>query len=130
MRITRFYETEDGGSRFEDLEVAFPNTRDDAFGHTLRLTSSVPGSEAVLVELPDGLDQGWHNAPQRQLVLVLEGQVEVETTDREVRQWGPGGLFAAEDVGGQGHLTRVTAGPARVLFVQVPDDYAVADWSR
>lgn len=128
MRITRFFETDDGGSRFEDVEVHFAHSREDDFGHTLRLTPAIAAPEAVLVELPDGLDQGWHNAPQRQLVLVLEGRVEVETTDGEKRQWGRGGVFAAEDVGGKGHLTRVFDGPARVLFVQVPDDYAVANW--
>ncbi len=129
MRITRFFETADGGSSFEDVDVAFKHPRQDDFGHTLHLTSAIAAPDAVLVELPSGLDQGWHNAPQRQLVLVLEGTVEVETTDREKRRWTRGGLFAAEDVGGKGHLTRVLEGPARLLFVQVPDDFAVADWS-
>ena len=129
MHITRFFETEDGGSRFEDVELAFPIPREDDFGHTLQLTSAISSADAVLVELPKDLDQGWHNAPQRQLVCVLEGIVEVETTDGEKRQWSRGGLFSAEDVAGKGHLTRVLDGPAYVLFVQVPDDFAVADWS-
>jgi quercetin dioxygenase-like cupin family protein len=129
MHITRFFETEDGGSRFEDVELAFSIPREDDFGHTLLLTSAIAAPEAVLVELPKGLDQGWHNAPQRQLVCVLDGVVEVETTDGEKRQWSAGGLFSAEDVGGKGHLTRVLEGPARVLFVQVPDAFAVAEWS-
>ena len=128
MQITRFFETEDGGSRFEEVELAFKFPREDDFGHTLLLTSAITAPSAVLVELPKGLDQGWHNAPQRQLVFVLDGAIEVETTDRQKRQWRGGGLFAAEDVGGKGHLTRVLDGPARVLFVQVPDDFAVADW--
>ena len=130
MRITRFVETQEGGSRFEEVEVAFPAERRDAFGNTYHASGPLAAPEAVLVELPAGLDQDWHNAPQRQLVFVLEGHIEVETTDRETRSWKRGGLFAAEDVAGRGHLTRVLEGPARLLFLGLPEDFAVADWSR
>ena len=130
MRITRFVESEDGGSRFEDVEVALPYPRQDAFGNTYHASSALASPDAVVVELPAGLDQDWHNAPQRQLVFVLEGEIEVETTDRETRRWRAGGLFAAEDVAGRGHLTRVLGGPARLLFLALPADVALTDWGR
>lgn len=129
MKVTRFYATRDGGSRFEDVMVSFSQSRDDEFGNTLRLSQPIGALDAVVVELPDGLDQGWHNAPQRQAVFVLRGTVEVETTDGERRRWGAGDVFIADDVDGKGHLTRVPDGPAHLLFVRLADDANLATWS-
>jgi len=130
MEITRFYTTAEGGSRFEDLAVSFSQSRDDEFGNTLLLSRALGALDAVVVELPDGLDQGWHNAPHRQIVLVLNGAVEVETTDGEKRRWGAGDVFVAADVSGKGHLTRVPHGPAHLVFVRLAEDVDLEAWSR
>jgi quercetin dioxygenase-like cupin family protein len=79
--------------------------------------------DAVLVELPDGLDQSWHNAPTRQLVFVLEGRIEVETSDGSKCSWGKGDLFFADDVAGKGHLTRVVHGLTKLLFLRLSDQF-------
>ena len=128
MKITRFYETPEGGSRFEDVELAFGQPHTDKFGNVYNRTREFTTRDSVLVELPHGLDQGWHNAPNRQIVFVLSGHLEVETTDREKRQWRSGEAFMADDVGGKGHLTRVLDGPARLVFVRVPDDFDFGAW--
>jgi hypothetical protein len=125
VRVTRFFATAAGGSAFEEVDLAFPLARDDDFGHTLRTTHPFEPSSAVFVELPAGLNQGWHNAPDRQLVQVLDGEIEVETTDGETRRWRNGEVFMADDVDGKGHLTRVIGGPARLLFVVVPADFSL-----
>ncbi len=130
MKLTRFHDTPDGGSCFEEIEVAFSQSREDAFGHTLHQTRAFGTEDAVLVELPDGLDQGWHNAPARQIVFVLDGVIEVETTDHQRRRWGAGDAFFADDLRGKGHLTRVAGGPARVLFLRLPADFDPASWCR
>ena len=121
--ITRFVATADGGSRFEEVVVPLSQTHADEFGNRLPLTPPLSVSNAALVELPAGLDQDWHTAPNRQLVMVLTGTVEVETTDGEVRRSGPGSLFMADDTTGKGHRTRVIGGPAKVVFVRLPDDF-------
>lgn len=126
MRITRFSTTREGGSVFEEIELNFPLSREDDFGHTLHSTQPFGPESALFVELPAGLDQGWHNAPDRQLVLVLDGEIEVETTDGERRRWRSGEVFLADDVQGKGHLTRTIGGPARVLFVVVPHDFELS----
>ncbi len=129
MRITRFVTTHDQGSRFEDLELAWPDSRADAFGHVLALSRSF-AADCLLASLPADLDQDWHNAPDRQLVAVLSGRLEVETTDGACRQWGPGGLFFADDTTGRGHRTRVLEGPARLLFVRLAEDFDVTALTR
>jgi quercetin dioxygenase-like cupin family protein len=49
----------------------------------------------------------WHNAPRRQYVLTLEGEVEIGLGDGTVRRFGPGHVALAEDPTGQGQTTRV-----------------------
>src|SRR5206468_12900442 len=87
MRIIRFVETSEGGSRFEELDVPFSQPYLDEFGNTYHMTRAF-SSSGVIVDLPEGLDQDWHVAPSRQIVIVLTGRLEVETTDGEVRRWG------------------------------------------
>jgi quercetin dioxygenase-like cupin family protein len=129
MRITRFVTTSDGGSRFEELDIPFPQPYVDEFGNTYHLTRAF-ASSGVIVDLPHGLNQDWHVAPSRQIVVVLCGRLEVETTDAQVRRWGPGDMFMADDCTGKGHRTRVVEGPAKLVFLRLGEDFDPLDWTR
>jgi quercetin dioxygenase-like cupin family protein len=120
MKLTQFVANEDGGSRFEDVEIALDIAREGAGGYTLMTSEPFESYAISFVVLPADLDQDWHQAPTRQLVHVLSGSVEVETTDHEVRRFDAGAIFIAGDTSGQGHKTRVIAGPATVIFIPLP----------
>lgn len=123
MRITRFYENDEHVSVFSDIEVALPDTRTDA-GWTFSLSQAFGADAIILVELPVGLNQDWHPAPNRQLVAVLAGRLQVEVAGGEIREWEAGEMFLADDTGGQGHLTRVLGDqPVHLLFVCLPNDF-------
>lgn len=128
MKLISFHETDSGGSRFAEVQIDFPESRQDEFGHTLRLSNAYASPNVQFVQLPAAMDQDWHNAPARQLVVVLNGQVEVETSDGECRRWGAGEAFIPADVAGQGHRTRTIDGPAQLLFAPLPDNFAIDDW--
>lgn len=130
MRIVRFFDTPDGGSRFEEVDIAFPQPFTDEYGSTYHLTKPFTVPNAVIAELPHGPDQDWHVAPNRQLVFVLSGVLEVQTTEGEKRRWSADGMFMADDLHGKGHQTRVIEGPAQLLFLRVPDDFRVQEWVR
>jgi quercetin dioxygenase-like cupin family protein len=130
MRIIRFSETPEGGSRFEEVELTFPQPFTDEFGNVYQLTKPFAPASAIVADLPDGLDQDWHVAPNRQIVIVLTGVLEVETTDGETRRWSAGGIFMADDPRGKGHRTRVIEGPAKLMFMRVPDEFRVEEWIR
>lgn len=129
VRITWFHATPDGGSVFEDLDVALPRERADPEGHILAGSNFYASPSVQLAELPAGLDQTWHTAPRRQIVTILSGEVEVTTTDDVTRRFGPGQLFLADDMGGKGHLTRTVDGPAQVLFAPMPPEVDLAQWA-
>ncbi len=124
MRITTFEATADGGSRFRDLDVPWAIRRDDGQGHVLQLSAPYASPAVQFVELPAGLAQDWHTAPARQIVIVLSGRIEVETTDGERRQWQTGEAFLPADTAGRGHRTRCIDGAVRLLFAPLPEGFS------
>ncbi len=129
MKITRFHSTDDGGSRFEEFELAVDQERIDPFGNVLHQTNAFGSPSVRFVELPATLDQSWHHAPARQIVFVLRGTVEVTTSDNQKRQWSAGAAFIPDDLVGKGHLTRVIEGPAMLAFIELPAGFDLKRWS-
>jgi hypothetical protein len=128
MRLIRFFETEDGGSRFEEVDVPFPQATKDEIGHVLQATKAFNPSSAFIADLPSGLNQDWHVAPNRQFVIVLRGLLEVQTTDGEKRRWKSGEIFMADDLHGKGHQTRAIEGSVQLLFLRVPNEFRLMEW--
>jgi quercetin dioxygenase-like cupin family protein len=129
MKVTRFYATKDGESRFEEVEIPIDQKRPDTFGNTLLQSNGSVSPSFRFVELPQGMVQGWHHAPASQIVVILSGVMEVGTSDNQKRQGRPGQAFIADDLMGKGHTTRVVEGPARVLFVELPKSFDFGKWS-
>jgi quercetin dioxygenase-like cupin family protein len=126
MKVTRFYATESGESRFEEIEVPM-NPRDDGSNSFTSNLNPSPGFH--FVELPAGRVSDWHHAPARQIVTVLSGVVEVTTSDNQKRQWRSGEQFFAEDLTGKGHLTAAIGGAARLWIVRVPEKFDAKKWA-
>ena len=61
----------------------------------------------------------WHCAPRRQYTITPFGEAEIEVGDGTVRKVGPGDVLLAEDLTGQGHITRVVGNQPR-FYVVVP----------
>src|SRR5215469_2652885 len=129
MKLVHFYATEDEASRFQEIQVPLNESRPSAAGGILKQSSAWASPAVRFVELPAGLEQSWHHAPARQIVLVVSGCVEVETSDRQIRRCTTGEAFIADDLSGKGHSTRVIDGPATVMFVELPEGFDVARWS-
>ena len=122
MKIVRFAASPDGGSQFVEVDVAIDNASTDAWGNTSRRSATLPAQSAMVTEMPEGLYQDWHPASRRQLLFVLSGTLEIETSDGTKHRCGSGEAFLADDVGTSGHRSRTIGGPARVLFVHLPPE--------
>lgn len=108
MKITRIYSSDDGQSHFEDLEIEL----EDA-GEIGRLSEEMPAAGIIFRENPADYDYDWHNAPQHQYIIMLDGNIEIEVSDGEIRQFSGGDILLVEDTTGRGHRTRTTDGKAR-----------------
>ncbi|HZD17931.1 MAG TPA: cupin domain-containing protein [Actinomycetota bacterium] len=60
-----------------------------------------------------------HPTPYRQLMCVLDGAFEVETTDGTRRRLDPGSVLLLEDTTGKGHATRVLTEQTLVVAVRL-----------
>jgi len=115
MRITRVHATEDGGSAFQDVEVELRDA-----GPIGRLSEWIPADAFALRENDPDYDWDWHCAPARQLIVLLDGAIEIEVTSGEKRAFRGGDVLLVEDTTGRGHRTRTTDGRSRrSVFVRL-----------
>lgn len=128
MRVDRFYTTADGGSAFETLELPVDQSVTDRDGNALRFSQPFASAAVRVYEAPAGTFQDWHNAPTRQLCVMVAGVWEVGTTDGEKRRWGAGELFLPDTVEGRGHTSEVIAGPVRMFFLPLPPELNLDGW--
>lgn len=101
ITITRVYSDSSGESHFEDFQVPLKNNGDIGF-----LSDDVPVKSIVFREVSPSYDYDFHNAPDRQYIVLLEGGVEIETSLGEKRTFPTGSILLVEDTTGKGHKTK------------------------
>ena len=114
MAIIRIYTGSDGKSHFEDLT---PNLAPR--GDQSETAELLPGSGIIVRRFDPKRTNPWHHAPPRAAVFTLDGAVDIEIGDGTVRRLQPGDVLIAEDLTGQGHITR-EVGPEPRVSVFVP----------
>jgi hypothetical protein len=123
MRFPKVTGDGGGGSRFEELDVPQAKTPYAENVPQLLVSEALAATAAVFVTVPAEVRQiEPHPAPRRQLVVVLDGEFEIGTTDGDKRALTPGMIALVEDVEGRGHTTTVrSAGPATFLAIPLED---------
>jgi len=121
MKCLRIYATPDGESHFGDADIPtrtmplFPN--EAAF----QLSGHYPASRIRFVRVPAGVrEAGWHIPPGRVLAIWLDGIVQFETSDGEVRRVSAGNAVLVEDIHGKGHISRHPVEGQSVILVTLP----------
>ena len=113
MKYIRLYSGDDGEAHFEDLEMPLQDrgrsTRTSAMEKAVGISFRETGGDFVA---------DWHNAPRKQYIFILEGEVEVEVRGGTKRRFGPGDIQLIEDTTGRGHITRsVNNQPWKAVFI-------------
>src|SRR6218665_3143155 len=101
ITITRIYSDSSGESHFQDFEVMLKNNGDIGF-----LSDDEPVKSIIFREVKPYYDYDFHNAPDRQYIVLLEGGVEIETSLGEKRKFETGSILLVEDTTGKGHKTK------------------------
>ncbi len=113
MAIIRIHTGSEGKSHFEEIVPKLEPRGDKSASGEL-----IPGSGIVVRRFEPTRSNPWHHAPGRYAVFTLSGAVDIEIGDGTVRRLGTGDILIAEDVAGQGHVTREVGPEARVsVFV-------------
>jgi hypothetical protein len=110
--------TDDGGSRFEDVNIALTE-QPISPGVPPMFVGSMSGGASVVFLRSTEFDSEPHPAPREQWVVMLRGAIEVESSDGTRRRFEPGDFLFVADVTGRGHITRAMGQPPlEALFVQ------------
>ena len=122
MKCLRIYATPDGESHFGEVDIPtietplFPNEA------SFELSGDYPASRIRSVRVPAGVGEaGWHTPPGRVLAVWLDGVVEFEASDGEVRRVSAGGYVLVEDTHGKGHISRHPMEGQSVILISLPD---------
>jgi quercetin dioxygenase-like cupin family protein len=102
---TRLYTGTDGTSHFARERLAFYRLGDV--------------QDVTFAQLKAGETEDWHVALRRQLVLCVQGVVEITAGDGEKRLFKPGQFMLLEDTTGKGHIAR-SVGPADHVVLRIP----------
>lgn len=113
MEITRLYTGSDNESHFEDIQIEL----NDA-GEIGELSEKVNATGIIFRRTGSDYDYDWHNAPQRQYIIMLDGAVDVEIGNGTVRRFSTGDILLVEDITGRGHKSSaVNNEPRSSVFV-------------
>ncbi len=108
MQVVRIYTGSDGEAHFEELELPYEKI-EEAERTAMQETTGIQFRRT-----PPGSFSDWHNAPRRQYVITLEGQMEIGLGDGTKRIFNPGDVLLADDRTGRGHTTAVYGDKTRV----------------
>jgi uncharacterized cupin superfamily protein len=113
LKITRLYTGSDNESHFEDIDIPLIDQGDIG-----KLSAKINATGLIFRETPPDYNFGWHHAPQRQYVVMLSGNVEIEIGDGTKRLFQAGDIILAEDTTGRGHQSRsLDDQPRKSLFI-------------
>ena len=119
--IVRLYSGNDGQSHFEDVEPPAADVEPVKIKSGADITFRHADDGQLVGAVTKESDEGWHNAPRRQYVIVLSNHMEVRVGDGTVKSLKPGDIMLAEDFTGQGHISRAVGGQLVWVTVPLPD---------
>jgi len=115
-KVWRVYSGADGKSHVAELPLAMKPFTDSEGAHGEGTPmQSVKGISFRVA--PVGYVLNWHCAPRRQYSITLSGAAEIEVGDGTIVRAGPGDVVLAEDLTGQGHVTRVIGNEPRLSAI-------------
>lgn len=113
MKVTRLYTGSDNETYFEEIDYElFDN------GKIGKLTKKIPVKDLIFRETEGDYNYDFHPAPQKQFIILIDGEIEIENGHGEKRRFKSGDILLVEDATGRGHKTKSIDGkPRRSIFI-------------
>ena len=109
IKVTRIYTGEDGKTHAEEFDVPLGPVRG-----SVERSEPVPVTSVQFRRASPDYFHDWHTASRRQYIITLAGEAEVEIGDGTTIRLHPGRILLAEDVEGEGHITRAVGSKDRI----------------
>jgi hypothetical protein len=116
FQVTRVYSDSNGDSHFEDTSILLHEA-----GSIGRLSDVLPANGIVFREVEPSYDWDFHTAPQKQYIILLDGEIEIETSLGDKRRFKAGEVLLVEDTTGKGHKTKnLQPIKRKSIFITIP----------
>ena len=116
ISFVRIYSDDNGDSRFEDVTIQLKDAGPIGF-----LSETIPANGIIFREVAASYDYDFHTAPQRQYLVLLDGEIEIETSLGEKRKFIGGDMLLLEDTTGKGHRTKnLLPIKRKSIFITIP----------
>jgi hypothetical protein len=115
MIYTRIYSDDNGDSHFEEITVALHDNGMVGFLSGNYVVSNLQFRENIT-------DYNWdfHTAPARQFIVLLDGEIEIETSQGDKRRFKGGDILLVDDLSGKGHRTKnIKLEVRRSIFIKL-----------
>lgn len=122
--VTRIYSDSEGESHFEDVSIPLESRGEIGF-----LSERIEATSVRFRNVVPGYDYDFHNAPKRQLIFLLDGVIQIETSLGDIRKFSSGDVLLVEDTEGKGHRTKnLTPVKRKSAFVEIPDEVDITEF--
>jgi hypothetical protein len=127
MKCLRIYSTPDGESHFDEVEIPTTKLSVHPDAEPFDVSTSYPASGVRITHIPAGAPPvTWHNVPEPFLVIRLDGSVEHETSDGEIRYVPAGSFVLVTDTHGKGHRSRHSPEGQTVIWISMPNGFELS----
>jgi len=123
VKYLRLYADDNGESHFETIEVELDPSDYAPPAPPINVSTPAPARQLIFLAVPPGWMGDWHPSPARQFMFFTAGELEIETSDGDVRLFKSGDVGLGEDVYGKGHRSKVQGHTGvSAVIVQMADE--------
>lgn len=117
MKVTCLYTGSDNETHFEIIDYELFDK-----GEIGRLSNKIRVKELMFRETGGDYNYDFHPAPQKQFIVLLDGEIEIENGLGEKRNFKAGDILLVEDINGRGHKTKSIDGKLRrSIFITIDE---------
>ena len=117
INCIRLYADEVGESHFEDIEIDMSSIQYAPPAPPLEISKPIDATKFFWFRFPKDWNDAAHPSPRRQLLVVLEGEVESRSSTGDTRILRTGDRLLMEDTYGKGHGARPLNGEALAVVI-------------
>lgn len=115
INVTRIYTDINGDSHFEDEPVIMEEKGEAGWNSYNNLNSK----GVQFMNLHSNQTWDFHQAISKMYAVILNGEIEIQTSDGEKRRFEKGNVIYFNDVSGKGHKATVSQGTVSALVVHM-----------
>ena len=114
--IHRIYSDDHGDSHFQEVQVPLHDQ-----GMAGQLSDAISAKSVIFREVAPDYDWDYHPAPARQYIVLLDGEIEIETSLHDKKIFVAGDILLVEDTAGKGHKTKnIKPAKRKSVFITLP----------